>query len=562
MKNGWKMKKPALDSRFWMRALAVLFAAALLFTMISSVSASMTVAKVSVQSPSARKIEHTVKAQGQVEIRREAAEVTQADLLVESVSVRVGESVEEGEELFRIDEESLQEKMQEISNEIETLELQNDALAQNESLAASKKQTDMNRAREDYADVTEKNQKAVDSAKQALSEAQKELSETSSALAGAEEEVNSQQQLVQNLKNQLSECTAAKEQAEAEVKTAQEAVENQKTVLEELEKDPDSQEEALQEAKEELLRLTEELSGRQEELSQAEEAAKTAEEDYEAAAAELQNKQNSLTALQQQAEEGENAVREKESSLSDTKDAGQQEKKAAARAIEDASAGESADVSQEINALSIEDWQKKLDKLQKLKDADGIVTASQGGVVTKVYVEPGQKTTDTTAVMLGDVSSGYLFTVQIDKDDAEYVSVGDQVSIKGVGKTAEECPVISIGTDETGEMVTVTAQLQSDLFSAGETATMETSRSSETYNYTIPAEALIQENNKTYVMISDTEQTVLGSQYVARKLEVELLDKNASYAAIDSEGISDSTWIITDQDRYVEAGDRIRLTEE
>ncbi len=560
IKTQWKPGKT--DRRFWVRMLAGVLGIALLFTILSRVSASMTVARVSAENPSAKALTHPVEAQGQVEVRREAAEVTQADLLVKSVSVREGESVEAGTELFRVDLESLAEKMEEIEKEIESLELQNDALAQNESLDASQRQTNLNRAREDYADTTAKNQKSVASANQALSEANQALNESASALSEAEKAAASQQIVVENLEKQLAACTAAQSQAEAEVEQAKKDVDSQEAVLKELQSAASPDPQAIQQAEEKLSALSGVLSAKQEALSEAAEAVKNTEAAYEAAAAKLETLKETVTAAKQQVSQDQADVRGQESTLSDTQDTAKEEEKSAARAVEDAAMGGSADASQEINELSIEEWQKKLDKLKTLQDTGGVVNASQSGIVTKLYVEAGQKTTDTAAVMLGDITSGFLFTALIDKDDVEYVSVGDMVSVKGVGKTAEDCPVISLKADETGEQVTVTAELKSGTFTAGETATMEAGRTSEQYPYTVPASALLQEDNKTYVMVVDTEETVLGSQYIARKVEVDLLDKNAVYAAIESESLSEDTLIITEQDRYVEAGDRIRLKEQ
>ena len=46
------------------------------------------------------------------------------------------------------------------------------------------------------------------------------------------------------------------------------------------------------------------------------------------------------------------------------------------------------------------------------------------------------------------------------------------------------------------------------------------------------------------------------------KEEVKVLDKNEMYAALESESIKEDSQIIADSDRYVEAGDKVRLREE
>ncbi|MDQ9827040.1 hypothetical protein RFZ44_27610, partial [Acinetobacter sp. 163] len=94
--------------------------------------------------------------------------------------------------------------------------------------------------------------------------------------------------------------------------------------------------------------------------------------------------------------------------------------------------------------------------------------------------------------------------------------------------------------------------MQENIFFPGESAEMIVKQESERYTYTIPTTALLQENNKTYVLVLDIEDTVLGQQYTARKMEVTVEDKNNGYAAISANGISADMQIITDSDRSVE----------
>lgn len=63
----------------------------------------------------------------------------------------------------------------------------------------------------------------------------------------------------------------------------------------------------------------------------------------------------------------------------------------------------------EINAISLEQFQKQLEKLKTLKQQNGEITAPSSGIITKVCVETGQKTTDTAAVVMSDEQSGLFY---------------------------------------------------------------------------------------------------------------------------------------------------------
>lgn len=455
------MKKDSIKrfgSVFWLKGLAILIIVMVIFTITSRITSSFTVPKVTAEGISARKIQHSFSAVGQIQQNGEFAVITEPDILVKSLPVSEGQTVREGDILVQLDLDHLSEQMDSVKNELSSLRLQNQAMQKNKEQAASQRQTDIDRAKQDYSDTVQKNEAAVKQAEADLADAKERLAEAE-----------------QDLKN-----------------AGQDTKEEKQTVYEECEQ----------------------------------------------------------------------AVSEKESALEAARDTQKSETKEAQRNIENAQNSPEADNSIEINKLSMEKLEKKLARLQELQKQEGKICAPQNGMITGIDTAVGQKTTDTALVTMSDSSEGLKFTAQIEKENADYVAVGDTVTIQGVGKTTEECQITSITADESGENLTVTANLESEAFSLGESAQMTVKRESEEYPYTIPVTALVQENNKMYVLLLDTEDTVLGEQYVARKAEVEVPDKNTSYAALESNSLDSDSKIIVDSDRYVEAGDRVRLIDE
>lgn len=476
MKNREKQKKK-LGSAFWLRGLAILLIIIFVFTIASRVAASFTVAKVTVTNISGRKIQHTVSATGRVEQNGEFAVITEPDILVENIAVQVGESVERGSVLMQLDMDSLSEQIDSVRNDIRTLELQNQALQDSKKRSDSKRNTDIQRAKEDYEDTVQRNTDAV---------------------SRAEEEL-------QQAKNNL-------EQAGQEYQAAKDALQKQRN----------------------------------------------SEQPDETVLEDLQNK-----AAEKQAayENCQSAVNEKEDALQAAYDTSQAEQKASARALEDARLSGAEDNSAEINEISMKTLKEKLEKLQELEKQEGQITAPESGVVTNLNVSVGQKTMDTALVTMSDESAGLRFVAQISVDDAEYVSAGDKAALSGIGKSAKDCEVISVDGENDG-MLNVTVAIRSEDFKIGENATMNVIRESEEYSCTVPATALRQENNKMYVFLLDTADTILGEQYVVRKTEVKVLDKNGDYAALDAGALNGDSQIVMETDRYVEDGARVRLMDE
>ena len=163
------------------------------------------------------------------------------------------------------------------------------------------------------------------------------------------------------------------------------------------------------------------------------------------------------------------------------------------------------------------------------------------------------------------VSAGAMsFTTEISKEDAVYVTAGDTVTLKTADKTYEELSVVSVETEgeETGEeAVKVTVFVPKDTLSLGEYADMELTKESAEYSVTLPLSAIHTENEKNYVYVMAEENTVLGGEYVAQRMDVTVAEKNAMYAALTNSDLTEESQVIVSSDQMLSAGEKIRLQE-
>ena len=177
-----KMEGPANERRFQslaVKGFGALLAVMLAFTVISRSVASFAVAQVEAESPSARKIDHTVTAEGIVEKNRELAVLTQPGLLVKTVYVSEGEKVTAGTVLALLEPESLQEEIESLENEIQALRLQNEAAGSNAAKEQLERETERKRAREDYQSTMEAQEALVAEAEERLKRAQEDIGRAS-----------------------------------------------------------------------------------------------------------------------------------------------------------------------------------------------------------------------------------------------------------------------------------------------------------------------------------------------------------------------------------------------
>ena len=441
-------------SRHAVRILIKVMVVICIFTVFSRISASLTVAEVLVESPSAKRIEHIVEGEGVIDAQLETSVQTEAGLLIKNVHVKKGQKVEEGEILAELDLAALDEVKREQQEEIEMLRLTNEellALWQRETTVAEREKT---RADEDYAQAAKESELSVQTAAAELERA------------------------VQQYKGYEASLPADT-------------------------------------TDEQFLQLL----------------------DFKAAAEAAQRAYDA-------------AILQQESVL-----------RKAGRAVEDAGQAQVKNASIAVNEIKLAQMERAVSEFAALEEAGGQLVAPQAGVITEVYIKAGQRTTDTAAVTLTDTSMGLYYTAEIDKADMEYAAVGDVVVLKKDGKEQGSFTVDAIETLEDGN-ARVTVQITGDEaedFYLGENLSMEIRQEAPLSQNTVPVTALYESNGRYYVYVTEQVETVLGEEYRAAKIEVEILDKNDAYAAIGEGALGEDAQVIVDSSRYIEAGSKVRL---
>lgn len=636
----------------------VLLGIMLLFTVISRSAASFTVAQVRIEQPQARKIEHKVTGDGTVKKLLDQAVYAPADILVAKVNVRKGQNVKKGQTLAVLDMDSLKDKIRTLSDDIEILQLQNDALLSAEAKKNSDRNQAVARAKEDYRDTVRNNADAVRDAK-------KDVKDTKTRL---------RMEQAQAYEKKLEELQTAVKEAK---KTYDDAIEQQKTeeqqarrAVEDAAKTPvsdysdtitqieiDQKQRKLDAAQKKLDALTKQKDGIQRSMDRlnaqkaqlekafAQEKDEAQKQNLKTGIASLESQISALTAqrdsctdqwenqcdtvldlkdelaaekLRQQAkkneasrqeadrrqtlaraqEDYENVVGKNERLVSEAeqkwkeskctlqafvqgedeepqdtsaaenakkavKTAQKQQKqqnKEAKRALADAAETEVKDNSAKINAVTIAQKQQQLATLQNLKASGGKVKAQMSGVVSSVQLTVGEKTTDTAAFLLADTSGGLRFTTQVSREDAVYVDTGDTVVLKAGDQTWEDMTVLSTETEE-DHTVKVTVYVPKKTISLGANVRMELCKTSEEYSVTLPITAIHSEKDKYFVYTMEKADTVLGGEYVAKKTNVTIAEKNGEYAAIKDGDLSSGDAVIVDSDAVLSAGENVRLQE-
>lgn len=589
------------------KVFAALMAVMLFMTVISRAASSFTVAQVQVESPKSRAIVHKVIGDGTVTRQSDLPVYTVADILVAKVKVTEGQEVKKGQTLAVLDTDSIDEQIQTLSDEIEVLQLQNDALKSAEAKRDREQDKALSRAKEDYEDTVQSNKDAVSKAKENIKTAKKQTKKNEKktledlqnsveeAKKAYEDAVETQKSQVQQAKRALEDAskTPAADYSDSitqiEINQKQRKIDSEQRKLDALAlkklEDPDTytsewqdQYDYVQELKDDLaaakLQQQAKKNGAAAQERERKQTLSRAQEDYDETISKNEKLVRKAKELWQEAEQklenyqngededraDDSLVEEARKMLEDAKSQQTQQKKSAKRAIEDAGETDAVDYSVEINNVSIAEKQRALAQLQKTKEQEGKIVAQTDATVSKILLTAGDRTTETAAFLLADLSEGARFTTEISKEDAKYVVVGDAVTLKVNDKSYEDMTVLSTEPNEDSS-VRVTVYVPKKTISIGTHASMEIEQTSEKYATTLPLTAIHAEQSKYFVYVLEKEDTVLGEETVARKLNVSIVEKNGEYAALSDGSLSEDDSVIVESDTMLANGEKVRLKE-
>ena len=566
--------------------------------------------RVSVEAPGRMAIEHVVEKAGNVKGSGELAVNVAEGLRVSEVFVVPGERIEEGTALFLLDGDYLGEMVREQERSIAKLELQAAVLAGNLELAGAEKNAEMIRAGEDAVRNLAQAQKALDRALEDEAAVWAQLQEhlNKNLRLTSQEERMRQEEAYQEWKARLSEGTQEQSRASGRVKELQRRAESLQAEVDALKKriadagesesgsvsgndvvdgtwdgeagkEEEGKEGVLEsggsaggEGKEETEAWKAELAEKEAELAQVKKElaqAGYAQEDIsEEVGALLGNApgQPDFTSEDAQWESWRSTRKSLEDRLTashraveDAEDALEKAKLESDRGLEDSMRPELSDSTLGICRLDLEAAKEKLEKLQELAEADGLICAQQAGIVTRVGAAAGEKLSAGPAVVFADTEKPLQFEVILDKEDKKYVNQGSSARISLGSKEAEVTVDYLTEEEYSPGSFRAVMNLPEGMGTIGQSGSFRMSVQSELYDCCISIDALhTDENQRNFVYVLGERDGILGKELTAEKVMTEVLDKNGRYAALQSGALDGSSKVISAADRDFAEGDPVR----
>lgn len=257
-------------------------------------------------------------------------------------------------------------------------------------------------------------------------------------------------------------------------------------------------------------------------------------------------------------------IRTKEEAYNQAVEKRNQEVQEAQRAMEDAQLPITRDSTIETSRQDLQQVEEKLEKLQVLKQKKGKITSPAEGVICGLNVKTGGVTALEAAVSLAVSERGVQFIMQIKEEDRKYVEPGQEAVIEADNGEREVtgCKVKQIRENkEDPALFDVYLEVPAKEMEISETGEAVIQKESQAYQTCIPLSALNEEQGRYFVYVAEEEESVMGKEMVVRKVNVTVIEKNESYAALTEGALTSDQKIIVNSNKEIQEGSRVRIQE-
>lgn len=221
---------------------------------------------------------------------------------------------------------------------------------------------------------------------------------------------------------------------------------------------------------------------------------------------------------------------------------------AAQRSVDDARVVVTYSAAADLARLEQDYLEKEIMELQELLEAEGWIYARENGRITALCVSTGQRTSDTAQLLYTPDDGQRLLQAHLTEEQTKYVSIGTRMQLTyetvSRGRQNGEGIVSYMETLENG-ITLIQLDVTEQAMEPGQKVTLRSTWQSESYGLVVPVSVLQKDSNNHYFLYMLRQQNgILGTEWHASLLYVNVLDQNNSYAAIESATLSTDTDII------------------
>ncbi len=540
--------------------LIVFLAGMLVLTFFSNTIMNRSLAEISGERSKSGKLTERVRGGGLVEANQSYDVVVDGNRVVDTINIRAGQTVAEGDILFTVGSGESAE-LEEAKKTLASLELEYKKMLLTAPVDYSAENKAIENARADYNTAVSKRdaaaanegsaqaaQKQYSSDKLLLASKTQEESELSLAVSGldsddfsmipveytgslaslyntyttAETQYNEAYGVYSSLLEKGEDTTAAKAEADSKAKardTAFTAYDTEKQAVRAV-----------------LVDKCEQLSGEIEALTAAVSV-------YESGISE-----GGMSLVELEAD-----VTAKKRTLEDLEIALEKQKK------QDAHSAELSGIDNEAKSAEIQQQKIRVEALEKECGTSEIVS-EYSGVVREVCIKLGELTVPDMPLAVIDIAdAGYIVKVTVDGEISQKVSAGASADVVNnwSGNVTAVLRSITNDTTENSDNRILIFDVSGDV-DAGTYIDLSIPCGSGNYDVIVPKSAVYEDSNGEFVLVVKSKSSPLGNRYFAERVNVEVLVSDETSSAVQGE-LSQGDHIITASSKPVAPGDQVRM---
>lgn len=223
---------------------------------------------------------------------------------------------------------------------------------------------------------------------------------------------------------------------------------------------------------------------------------------------------------------------------------------------------EMADMQTVLSSMQTEisTLREELARYQEIKDADGQITAADGGLITDIYISAGNRVPDTAVMMFADDNIPCQFKAVVNKEQKKYIGLNDMITLKldGSSKGTDFKVDYIMESQSMSGSYELYINLSEGMGTPGQSGTITHSEAGEKYYCCISPLAVYEENTKRYVYVVKEREGILGNEYYVEQIFVKVLDENEHWAAVEG-ALDDKSQIVVSVTAEIRNGGTVRL---
>ncbi|MGN9163811.1 HlyD family secretion protein [Tissierellaceae bacterium HCP3S3_D8] len=213
--------------------------------------------------------------------------------------------------------------------------------------------------------------------------------------------------------------------------------------------------------------------------------------------------------------------------------------------------------------LTIDVLKLELESLNKTMNnyKDNIVYADYTGIINLNKLEKRNVISPNSLIgEIGIISDNYICELNITSKEREKINQNSVVKIKSIGINSEiQGEILSIDKIDGTDMFEIRIGIISSEKISGQSCKITIETSSDVYNVLVENSAVRKDSDGFYIFVLKKEEENLGKRYVVKRVDIELLDSDEKYSAI--EGLQLLEPIVVKSDKNIYNGNRVRYEE-